>query len=94
MPSIKEVMYFRARRLTIKRRRTASHPLCAICGGDTELISVAAAARCAGVSPEKLCGLLGSSQESASTPFQQKTLVCLGCVSKSQRTRLVSKSKE
>jgi hypothetical protein len=84
--SIKEVTYCHARRRTIKWRRTGVPPLCAICGTDTELISMAAAARCAGVSPEALGGWLECFQEPAGTPFQQKTLVCLGCLSKHQKT--------
>ena len=92
--TIKEVTYHCARRRTIKRRRTGLPPLCAICGGDTELISVAAAARGAGVSPEKLCDWLGGFQGPANTSFQQRTLVCLACVSKCQNARVALNSTE
>jgi len=90
--SIKEVTYLRSRRLTIKRRRIVSTPLCAICGGDTELISVSAAARCAGISQARLCDWLEGLQVPATTSFQQTTLVCLGCLSRCQKKRFTPNS--
>jgi hypothetical protein len=81
MRLIREVTIHFVRRRTIRWHQPGSPALCTLCGVDAELISVEAAARCAGVVPERLLSRLERHTEHVSRPVTRKSLVCLRCLS-------------
>ena len=94
MTTVNEFIYLHTRRRKFKRRRTGRAPLCVLCGSEIELISLAAAARCAGMSPEDLCRSLNHVHTPAASESQQGTFFCLDCLRNHQGTLLMSKSTE
>ena len=94
MRLIHEVTIHCVRRRTIKWRQPGSPVLCALCGVDAELISLEAAARCAGVAPERLLSGLERHTEPVSRPFTRKSLICLRCLSMSLKELQATNSTE
>ena len=79
MEFMHEVTFRQLRRRIIRLHRTGTPASCALCGADSELISIGAVARCAGVRPEELLADLTSRAGCTSAPFSLNSFICLSC---------------
>jgi hypothetical protein len=84
---VEEVSLVHIHRTRTRLRHPVSEPSCAVCGSGFELISLAAAARFSRVDPSKLCEWYASSLGMGQEQLRLNTLVCLGCLSRSQLSR-------